>query len=173
MNRLALKLEPGDLRSKGKSEEIVKEVLRDPKLFPQLIEAIEMDHAGVRMRASDAIEKITVERPELLKPYKSRLLAAFEKAEQQELRWHLAQIIPRLPLTSRQKEKAFTVLQVYLKDKSSIVKTFALQAMADIAKQDDYFRRKALAKIRLALKNGTPAMQSRARKLVAQMEKKQ
>lgn len=173
MNKIARKLEAGDLRSKGKSEEVVKEVLRNPKLFPLLIEAIELNHAGVRMRASDAIEKITIERPELLKPYKSRLLAVLEKAEQQELRWHLAQIIPRLPLTSKQKEKVFNTLQIYLKDKSSIVKTFALQAMTDIARQDNKFRSKALAQIRLALKNGTPAMQSRARKLITQLEKKQ
>lgn len=171
MNMIARKLEAGDLRSKGRSEQVVKDVLRNPGLFSQLIEAIELDHAGVRMRASDAIEKITIERPELLKPYKSRLLATLEKAEQQELRWHLAQIIPRLPLTSKQKEKVFSIFKIYLKDNSSIVKTFALQAMVDIAEQDDSFRRKALAQIRLALKEGTPAMQSRARKLVAQLEK--
>ena len=64
MNKIARKLEAGDLRSKGKSEEVVKEVLRNPALFPQLIEAIELDHPGVRMRASHAIEKITLERSE-------------------------------------------------------------------------------------------------------------
>ena len=53
------------------------------------------------MRAADAAEKITVTRPELLKPHKLELLGLLDEAEQIELRWHLALMAPRLALTVR------------------------------------------------------------------------
>lgn len=168
MNKIARKLQIGDLRSKGNSEAVVKEVLRKPDLFSQLIEALDIEDAGVRMRASDAIEKLTLSRPDLLKPYKRKLVCLLESAQQQELRWHLAQIIPRMSLTAREKKRVFSALKLYLEDKSSIVKTFAMQAMADIAVQDKAYRTKVLRIIRAAQKSGTPAMQSRSRKLLKQ-----
>ncbi len=159
------------MRSKGQSEQVVSEVLRKPKLFPQLIEALEIDHPGVRMRASDAIEKITLQRPELLKPHKRTILKLLAASEQQELRWHLAQIVPRLSLSVKEKQRVFAYLKSYLKDKSSIVKTFAMQAMADLAKDDKSYRPKVIKIVNGALESGTPAMQSRARKLREELEK--
>ena len=49
----------------------------------------------VRMRAADAAEKISVKCPEYLKPFKKKLLNEIAKSEEQEVRWHVAQMIPR------------------------------------------------------------------------------
>jgi predicted thioredoxin/glutaredoxin len=171
LNRLVHKLAEGDMRSKGRSEQIVKEVLIKPTLFPELIDALDTGHPGVRMRASDAIEKITRQRPELLQPFKQKILRLLTGSDQQEVRWHLAQIVSRLSLTPKEREKSFSVLEAYLKDKSSIVRTFAMQAMADLAESDPAYRSRAVRVMKTALKSGTPAMQSRARKLLAQINK--
>jgi len=80
----------------------VKLVLSDPKRFPELFGCLWDEDPIVRMRAADAAEKITVTRPELLKPHKLELLGLLDEAEQIELRWHLALMAPRLALTVRQ-----------------------------------------------------------------------
>jgi hypothetical protein len=56
----------------------------------------------LRMRAADAVEKISSQKPDLLKPFKSELLGLLFETDQKELRWHLAQMIPRLPLTKKE-----------------------------------------------------------------------
>ncbi|MEK7785160.1 MAG: hypothetical protein AAB658_07015, partial [Chloroflexota bacterium] len=54
------KLEGGDLRSIGRSEEVAADVLADPALFGELFDGMLDDNPLIRMRAADAVEKITV-----------------------------------------------------------------------------------------------------------------
>ncbi len=76
---------------------MVAPILGQPKRFPELLECLWCSDPVVRMRASDAAEKISVQRPELLRPFKAELLGLACEATQQEVRWHLALMIPRLP----------------------------------------------------------------------------
>src|SRR5215470_15912758 len=92
-------LSGGDRRSIGRSNDVVKLVLRSPKRFAELIQCLWSNDLIVRMRAADAAEKVSAVHPELLRPHKAALLGLLIEAEQIELRWHLAQIIPRLFLT--------------------------------------------------------------------------
>jgi FimV-like protein len=124
------------------------------------------DNPVVRMRAADAAEKVTVKRPELLHPHKHELLGLLAEAEQIELRWHLALMVPRLELSVRERERAAAALQRYLEDRSSIVKTFAIQGLADLARQDTGLRDTAKRILEESLRTGTAAMKARARKLL-------
>jgi hypothetical protein len=54
-----------------------------------------------------------------------------------------------------------------LHDTSSIVSTFALQALADLAVADPALRALARATIEASMADGTPAMRARGRKLLA------
>jgi HEAT repeat protein len=53
---------------------------------------------------------------------------------QKEVRWHVAQLLPRLALTPRQQTQAVALLRGLLDDGSRIVRTFAMQALADLAR---------------------------------------
>jgi hypothetical protein len=57
-------------------------------------------------------------------------------------------------------------LQLYLDDRSSIVKTFALQALTDLSQNDDALRAKVKQLLEAAVHSGTPAMRARARNLL-------
>jgi hypothetical protein len=122
------------------------------------------------MRAADAAEKITVTHPELLKSYKQELLGLLAEAEQIELRWHLALMVPRLDLSGPERARAAAALQRYLEDRSSIVKTFALQALAGLAQQDASLRGMAKRILEESLRTGTAAMKARARKLLKELQ---
>jgi uncharacterized membrane-anchored protein YjiN (DUF445 family) len=122
------------------------------------------------MRAADASEKITRKEPDLLRPYKKELLALMAKAEQQELRWHLAAIVPRLPLNSKERQLVSSLLRRYLEDGSSIVKTCALQALADLAVDDSSIRPGVMEILRQSTRKGTPAMKARSRKLLLHLD---
>jgi hypothetical protein len=160
----------GDRRSIGRSNEVAALVLREPQRFRELINCLWNDDPILRMRAADAAEKVTVTRPELLNPHEQELLGLLDEAEQIELRWHLALMVPRLSLSGPEKARAAAAFQRYLEDRSSIVKTFALQALADLARQDARLREPVRRTLEESLRTGTAAMKARARKLLKELQ---
>jgi hypothetical protein len=166
------RLEGGDRRSIGRADEVAAEVERNPRLFPELIAGLWSADALVRMRAADATEKVTRESPILLQPYKRRLLGLMADASEQELRWHLAAIVPRLWLDAAERKLASSLLRGYLEDRSSIVRTFALQGLAELAEDDSSLRPGVIALLRGAVRDGTPAMRARSRKLLLGLERR-
>ncbi len=167
---LLAQLSGGDRRSIGRSNAVAKRVLADPRLFRELFDGLLTDDPIVRMRAADAVEKVTAKRPEWLRPYKQLLLEHVANSEQQEVRWHVAQMIPRLDLTQSERARVERLLFRYLEDRSAIVKTFALQALADLAVDDDRLRRRVIKLLEDFASSGTPAVRSRARKLLAKKQ---
>ena len=105
-----------------------------------MIRCLWSDDPIVRMRAADAVEKVSRRYPDVLHPFKVELLGLLSEATQQELRWHLAQMIPRLELSERERHRAAEAFRNYLNDRSSIVKTFAIQGLADLARDDASLR---------------------------------
>lgn len=171
-NDLLKKLEGGDRRSIGRVEDVVREVLGDPDLFGMLFDGMSHPDPLVRMRSADAVEKLTAYRPEWLAPYKHRLLRQVARCEQQEVRWHVAQLFSRVKWTPRERRSVVNVLTGYLSDQSKIVKTFSMQALADIALQDAELRPGILCQLEALTRTGSPAMRSRGRKLLAQLKAK-
>jgi hypothetical protein len=169
---LLAKLTGGDRRSIGRSEEVVAAVLADPTLFAVLFAGLLVDDPLVRMRTADAIEKITLQQPAYLAPYKAQLLHEVGQLAQQEVRWHVAQLLSRVELTATERRTAVELLNRYLQDQSKIVKTFAMQALADIALVDAALRPAIVAQLETLTNTGSPAMRSRGRKLLAQLAAK-
>jgi len=163
-------LQGGDRRSIGRSDQVASIVSSDAKLFPELIAGLWSADPLVRMRSADAAEKTTREHRELLQPHKSELLGLMAETQEQELRWHLAALISRLELNTRERKIVISSLQRYLQDRSSIVKTFALQGLADMVRQEPGIRSSVIDILREAARTGTPAMKARSRKLLAELE---
>jgi HEAT repeat protein len=163
---LLAKLSGGDRRSIGRSNEVVAAVLADPTLFTPLYRGLHHTDTLIRIRTADALEKITSRRPEWLEPHVEDLLLNIAASVNHEVRWHVAQMLPRLPLTRTQRAFALKIVKGYLDDRSSIVRAFALQALADFAEHEAGLRDGVITLLREALHSGTPAMRSRARKLL-------
>lgn len=163
-------LQGGDRRMIGRSDQVAAMVAEAPELFPELIAGLWSEDPLVRMRAADAAEKVTRKKRELLQPYKKELLGLMAETEQQELRWHLAAMVPRLLLNTKQRNLVTTLLVGYLEDRSSIVKTFALQGLADLAQDDPSIRPGVIEILRQATRTSTAAMKARSRKLLVRLE---
>src|SRR5271168_4855142 len=147
-----------DRRTIGRADKVAAIVSKDPRLFPELIAGLWSEDPLVRMRAADAAEKATRDNRELLRPYKKELLGLLAEADQQELRWHLAAMVPRLSLKPAERRRAAELLSRYLEDRSSIVRTFALQGLADLAQQEPSMRATVTDLLRESVRSGTPAM---------------
>jgi len=167
-------LSGGDRRSIGNADSTARQVLQNPDLFDELFLCISHSDHVVRMRAADVIEKVTREKPELLHKYKTQILRKTAFIDQQEVQWHIAQVIPRLTLTARDMENVMKVLDLYLKtSKSNIVRVMSLQALADLAMQGKIDKDDAREAIEsYAELVDTPSVKARARKLIKQLSTK-
>lgn len=172
MNHLLEKLEGGDRRSIGRANEVATDVLNNPSRFGVVFNGMLSDDPLIRMRSADAVEKVTVEHPEYLKPHKAMLIEQIAQIEQQEVRWHVAQMIPRLDLSSEELDRVVKLLKGYLSDESRIVKTSSMQALADLVEQDEGLLPEVLGLLQEQTLIGSPAMKSRGRKLLAKLRAK-
>jgi hypothetical protein len=163
------KLAGGDRRSIGRSGEVVADILENPTLFETVFDGMLHEDPIIRMRAADAVEKASALHPDYLQPLKPRLLQEVSNSEQQEVRWHVAQMLPRLNLSDTERKTAISILITYLDDRSKIVKTFAMQALADLAGTDAGLRPQVTQLLEELTRTGSPAMQSRGRKLLRRL----
>ena len=167
MHPLLQKLDSGDRRSIGRSNEVVADVLSRPELLPTLIEGLGLESSIIRMRSADALEKVSSKHPEYLLSYKTELLAIASAALQKEVQWHMAQIMPRLGLNHRERVSMVKVMESWLSGGSSIVNTCVMQAFAEFSKSDEKLRPGLIERIKSLAEKGTPAMKARGRKLLA------
>lgn len=171
MTGLLEALEGGDRRSVGRVDEVVDKVLAEPALFGTLFHGMLHGDPVVRMRAADAVEKVTARRPEHLQAFKAILIGEVACSRQQEVRWHVAQMVPRLDLSAQEREVAEGILLGYLEDDSLIVKTFSMQALSDLAETDAELRARVLPLLEELTATGSPAMRSRGEKLLERLRK--
>lgn len=171
MHPLLQKLAGSDRRSIGPATEVVTEVLAQPHLFSTVFEGMLHSNPVMRMRCADVVEKVTRQHPEYLHPYKKKLLQDVAKVEQQEVRWHVAQLFSRLTLSRAERRQVYGILLGFLGDESKIVKTCAMQALADIAEQDAALRSPIIQHLEELTRLGSPAMRSRGRKLLAKLKR--
>ncbi|HLC30941.1 MAG TPA: hypothetical protein VJM51_09220 [Dehalococcoidia bacterium] len=170
MSQVLQKLQGGDLRSIGRSNEVVQDVLEDPALFAEVFEGLFSEDPRVRMRCADVLEKVSAQRPELLQPFKERLIHQVSQIPQQEVQWHAAQMFSYLETSRAERDEILRVLLSYLAStKSNIVKVCSMQALADLAERDDTVRLEMLGKLKELVDTGSPAVVSRGRKLVKQL----
>jgi len=170
MSKILQKLRGDDLRSIGKADEVVQNILNDPSLFKEVFEGMLNKDPVIRMRSADAIEKVSAKHPEYLQPFKSKLINQIPKIEQQEVRWHVAQMFSYIKINKIERDKIIKILLSYMEtDESKIVKTFSMQTLADLAEKDEQIKPKIINLIKGMIKNGSPAIISRGKKLLKQL----
>ncbi|MBI3397519.1 hypothetical protein HY045_03525 [Candidatus Woesebacteria bacterium] len=173
MDYILRMLSKGDLRTTGASEEVINMALRNNSVVRLVVQGLKDDDPGIKMRSADVLEKIGSIEPRLLQPHKKTFLSVASKSEQQEVQWHMAQIISYLNLTPKELEFAKDTLLRYYNDSiSNIVKAFSLTALAQLSSKNEGL--KPVVKILLdkAVKSGTPSIKTRAKKILS-LQKKQ
>lgn len=126
----------GNPRTLGKTEEVIKLVLAQRALLNELFNCLFLADEVVRMRASDALEKICRQKTGWLVPYKEKLLNEVPKIRQASVQWHLAQILSEIELSPREQARAITLLKNNLQTMDDwIVTNLTLESLATFARK--------------------------------------
>ena len=166
-------LKNGDLRTKGKSEEVVQDVLKNPTLVEDLFSGVcSTRDAGLRMRCADVLAKVAHHNPALIEPYTHVLIDTVSTINQQEVQWHVAEIFSLIELDDKDQEKVVALLLRFLETTTSnIVRVFSLQALTNITTRNDTFKCNVIRVVKHEMENGAPSVISRGKKLLKQLEK--
>jgi hypothetical protein len=161
----------GDRRSIGKADRVVEQVLKTPALFGEVVQGFAQADPVIRMRCADVAEKVSAVHPEWLDRHKRALLSFASTVQEKEVRWHMAQMLPRLELSPSERRRVVALLFKYLEDASQIVQTFSMQALFDLSENDAKLRKRVIPILREAVRNGSPAARSRAKKLLTAIDR--
>ena len=154
----------------GRAKEVAAILLDHPRKAGQVVECLWDDDAGVANRAADALERASYSNPNLLAPWKEALLGRMVDATENKLRWNLALMVSRMAMTLAETERTAVVLRSWLDDRSSIVKTCAMQGLASLTHWNPAMLPEVLDRLRLLSRSGTPAMRARGRILLKRIE---
>ncbi len=174
MSSLLEKLKGGDLRSIGRSDEVVRDILNEPTLFNEVFEGILSNDPLIRMRSADAIEKVSSIKPSYLQPYKNRLIDEVSQIEQQEVRWHLAQMFSYIEINEHETDRIVSLLLNYIdNDRSKIVQVNSIQTLTNLAVRYQRIKPVTVNKLQEIIRVGSSAVVSRARKLLERLAQNQ
>ncbi|WP_157943826.1 MULTISPECIES: hypothetical protein [Arenibacter] len=159
-------LEGGDLRSLGRVKFLIP-LIRNQEDFDLLFRFLHSKDRIILMRSADAVEKITIGRPQYLQGHKSEILAFLQSAEDKEFKWHLALMAPRLLLTEQEMEIVLSKLNEWAGNpaESRILRVNALQAISEIVEEDPEMEKDFIELIGKLQKEEIASINARIRKL--------
>jgi hypothetical protein len=174
--------------SVGRVKEAAVLVKAQPQLAAHLVSLLFDEDAGVSQRAADVLERVTARVKSkagvggagaasikrILAREKDTILGLLMETRPEthpkKLRWNLALMLGRLPLTVADCRRAAPVLHSWLDDTSSIVKTAALQCLADMTRVDPDSTPAVVDLLRIHSRSGTAAMRARCRILLKRLQ---
>ena len=142
-----------------------------PKQVAELVDALAGEDPVVRLRAADALEKVVRTHSAALGPHVAELLGPIADTKQAEVRWHIAQLIPRLVALGGSARRARRVLEDYLTDPSVIVRTEAMTSLVTLANDRPAMRARVRELVAEAASMGHAAERARARRLARAVER--
>jgi hypothetical protein len=157
-----------DLRKLKNIKKVIQAVT-DQKSFDELYRLIFHHERPLVMRAADAVEKITREHPDYLQPHKPQLLSILKSVDHKELKWHIAQLLPRLVLTTTELNDVWNILKHWAlnPNESKIVRVNSLQGMFDISTHYPEYAHEFGTAMELMSHEMIPSIRARIKKLNA------
>lgn len=159
-------LEGGDRRSIGQADAVARRIAGSAPGIAAAVRLMQDADPVVATRAADALEKATRADHDSLAPHKRTLLGGIAAISQQEVRWHLLQMLPRLRLDPAERAAAFALAEASLDHRSRIVAAYALSALFALSADDPVLRATAVAHAQARRSAPSAAIRTRVRQLL-------
>ncbi len=166
MNNFDQYLSGGDLRSISKVDQLLS-LIKTQYDFDELFQYLFSKDRLLVMRAADAIEKVTVNKPELLAKHKSEIIQFLKTEKNKEFKWHLALLMTRLDLSQTEFVEVWNKLFEWAVDKkeSKIVRVNSFQSLFELAKINKEFENELNLLVSKIRSENIPSLNARLKKL--------
>jgi hypothetical protein len=164
-------LSGGTRTSVGDADQVIAKLLKSPAGLNEIYKLFLDEDPVVAMRSSYVAMRVAEQKPETVKPFTKDLLKNLELCKQQEVRWHIPQLLVHAELTKAQRRRAYEVIMNWAEtDKSKIVGYYGFQAAADFAEVDQELLQDFIPRIKRANKSGAKSIQNRCKKIAKQLD---
>jgi hypothetical protein len=161
----------GGNKRKINNRPVIEAVLHDPARVGELFECVKDQDAYVRMRASDALEKVCRANASIVQPLKTRVLNEMSAIDQPSVHWHYAQIVDQLQLTPHETAQVISKLQANFETYDDwITRTITMEVLGHFALQDEALRAYLIPQLEELTKERRVSLSKRARKILKQLE---
>jgi len=151
----------------ARSSDVAAYIINHPAEMRTLIDAASCEDVVVVAHAVHALLTVFQHDPDLVKAFKTDLLALLLTCDQWEVIEQMCKVAPHLQCSSAEIDKLVRRLFMVVKQsRSSIARTCSLQALVDIVELYPDYQVQADEAMTFALEHGTKAMQARARNLL-------
>lgn len=164
-------LSGGTRTSVGRAEEVVTKALSSQKLQAEIYGLFLDGDPVVAMRASYVAMKLAQAEPASVQQFKKLVLGNLGNYTQQEVRWHIPQLLIHMKLTKPERRKAYLAVMDWSEtDKSKIVAYYGLDAAAHFAATDDDLLEDLIPRLRKLNARGAKSISNRCKKVARQLE---
>lgn len=166
MNNFAHLLLGKDRRTISKAGNVA-DLVADQASFDELFALLFHHERNLVMRAADAVEKVTRQHKEFLVPHKNQILSLLTSAIHIELKWHIAQLAPRLPLNPHELHEVWSILSYWAQNpnESKIVRVNAIQGLFDMSTNNPAFETSFINILDTVEHEPIPSLRARIKKL--------
>ena len=159
-------LSGGTRTSVGQAPAVIEQVARSPEILNEIYDLFLDDEPVVAMRSSYVAMKVAEADPESTWGHKKKVLRDLPRYVQQEVRWHIPQLLIHMNLTHTERRKAYgTVMEWSETDKSKIVTYYGLEAAAQFAEVDETLKADFVPRLRKLNQRAAPSVSNRCRKI--------
>ena len=164
-------LSGGTRTSVGQAESVAKRALVSAPLRREIYQLFLDDDPVVAMRASYVAMKIAQSDPARTHEFKKLLLNNLPNYTQQEVRWHVPQLLVHMKLSPAERKMAYAVVMQWSEtDESKIVAYYGLQAAASFAELDDALLQDLIPRLRKLNARGAKSISNRCKKIAKQLD---
>jgi hypothetical protein len=164
-------LSGGTRTSVGEADKVIQQLLKNATKLNEIYGLFLDEDPVVAMRASYVAIKVAEQSPQSVNPFTKDVLKNLDLYVQQEVRWHIPQLLVHMELSKAQRKRAYEVVMSWAEtDKSKIVGYYGFQAAADFAELDEQLLQDFIPRIRKANKSGAKSIQNRCKKIAKQLD---
>ena len=164
-------LSGGTRTSLGQAPAVIKQVARSPEILNEIYNLFLDNDPVVAMRSSYVAMKVAEADPESTWGHKKKVLRDLPRYVQQEVHWHIPQLLIHMNLTHTERRKAYgTVMYWSETDKSKIVAYYGLEAAAQFAEVDEALESDFVPRLRKLNQRGAASVSSRCRKIAKRLD---
>ena len=164
---IAFALGEGKRGAIARSTEVAHHIKDHSEEFELLLSLLSRENEVCVSHAAHALQTLGKISPELVTGGSQHICEALVEQNQWELTEAFSKLLPILHISEAEAERACSVLYTrFCDEKGSLARTWALQALVDMAEKYPQHQQKAEDALQAALETGSKAMQARARKLL-------
>ncbi len=171
--KLLSMLAGGDLRSDGRSNEVVEKVLANTSLLPELIKGLHVEDPVVRGRTADALEKVARIHHHLFSPHIPLILQRAKEDQVYMVRFHLAMLLGYVEAEGEMKNKIVDTLLDLLNDDSVFVQSWSIVSLTTVGLKNVQYKASILKKVKPLLASSSTAVRRKAENAIAVLEGEQ